>query len=81
MSPGPWDEAYEQAYQRRLARALRPGEGGFGDQFWFEFDQLRFGRLRHFLLARRPDAQPDPSLLVYRLSAEDLTAALGYQVR
>lgn len=81
MTPGPWDDAYEQAYQRRLTRALRPAEGGFDDQFWFEFDQLRFGRLRHFLLTRRPDAQPDPSLLVYRLSAEELSTALGYQVR
>lgn len=81
MAPGPWTEAYEQAYQTRLQRAFAGVRADLPPNFWLEFDQLRFGRLRHFLLERNPDAQPDPSILIYRLSAEDLSKALGYRVR
>jgi hypothetical protein len=63
-----------------LARILAPDRLKLGSDLWFEWDQLRFTRLRHFLKTRKPDAQPDPSILVYRLSAEDLSAALGYRV-
>jgi hypothetical protein len=80
MAPGPWTQAHEQAYQARLIRILAPDRMQLGSDFWFEWDQLRFTRLRHFLRTRKPDAQPDPSILVYRLTAEDLSEALGYRV-
>ena len=80
MAPGPWTEAHEQAYQRRLAQIAAPDRMKLGSDVWFEWDQLRFARLRHFLRAQKPAAQPDPSILVYRLSAADLTEALGYRV-
>ena len=36
------------------------------------FDELRFGRLCHFLRQREPDAHIGYSILIYRLTAEDL---------
>lgn len=80
LSPGPWTAAHEQAYQDRLPRALGPERLQLGGDFWFEWDQLRFGRLRHFLRRRPPDAQPDPSILVYRLGDTELVQALGHPV-
>ncbi|HRG54600.1 MAG TPA: hypothetical protein PLG56_01050, partial [Lacunisphaera sp.] len=80
MAPGAWTEALEQAYQQRLAKIVTPDRRKLGSDLWFEWDQLRFARLRHFLRTQKPAAQPDPSILVYRLSAADLTEALGYRV-
>ncbi len=80
MVPGPWTEAQEQAYQKRLLLVFSENRLKLGGDFWLEWDQLRFARLRQFLHTRPPDAQPDPSILIYRLSTEDLSQALGYRV-
>jgi len=48
---------------------------------WKQFEQLRFARLCHYLRARRPDAQPGYSILVYRLDQAELDAALNGDLR
>ena len=41
------------------------------------FDQLRFSRLCKYLQRRAPDAEAGYAILIYRLSANDLSAALS----
>ncbi|HWA27702.1 MAG TPA: glycosyltransferase family 39 protein [Lacunisphaera sp.] len=43
---------------------------------WALYEQLRFARLCYYLRARRPDAMAGYSILIYRLSEAELTAAL-----
>lgn len=43
---------------------------------WTHYESLRFARLCHYLRARQPDAQVGYSILIYRLTAEQLQAAL-----
>ena len=81
MAPGPWTAAHETAYQARLPLVFSENRMKLGGEFWLEWDQLRFARLRHFLLRQKPLARPDPSILIYRLGAGELSAALGYPVR
>jgi hypothetical protein len=65
---GPWTPAYENRY-RALTQSDRPED-------YVEFDQLRFARLCKFLQRRAPDADVGFSILIFRLSAEELHAAL-----
>jgi hypothetical protein len=76
MTPGPWTAEHERVYRSLWQQAYAPDRAARSADFWLQWDQIRFGRLRHFLRQRAPDAQPDPSLLVYRLTAADLTTAL-----
>ena len=76
LVPGPWRPDYEKRYQQMLAEFLRSDPHLLPATFWSEWDQVRFGRLAHYLCRRAPDAQPDPSLLVYRLSQDELVRAL-----
>ena len=48
---------------------------------WGRYEQLRFARLCHYLRARRPDAQPGYSILVYRLNQVEIDAALNGDLR
>lgn len=52
-----------------------------GEQYWrdlfAQFDQLRTGRLAAFLRRRQPDATIGYSILIYRLSAGDVSSALN----
>lgn len=48
---------------------------------WNRYEILRFARLCHYLRARRPDAQPGYSILVYRLSQAEIDAALNGDLR
>jgi hypothetical protein len=43
---------------------------------WTLYEQLRFARLCHYLRARRPDGTAGYSILIYRLTAAELAAAL-----
>ena len=43
---------------------------------WVVFEQLRFARLCHYLRARQPEGMAGYSILIYRLSREELAAAL-----
>jgi hypothetical protein len=66
---GRWTTEWEQAWQK--ARAKPPSSEAYK-----EFDYLRFARLCKYLQLRTPDAEAGYSILIYRLSATDLNAAL-----
>ncbi|MFI5335608.1 MAG: glycosyltransferase family 39 protein [Opitutales bacterium] len=74
---GPWSPAYEGAYQslaRDLAaNAIPPAE--MPDAL-VRFDQLRFGRLCHFLAGRPPDALVANTIFIFRLDDAELAQAL-----
>ncbi|HEY5658412.1 MAG TPA: glycosyltransferase family 39 protein [Myxococcota bacterium] len=79
--PGPWTAAREAQYQRaRDARAAGPGALDSRAQGLRRaqrtYDQLRFGRLAAYLRRREPDAHVGYSILIYRLSEQQLHAAL-----
>lgn len=68
---GKWCRFYEQDYQRLLASdEARRGE----HDLWL---QLRFGRLAAYLRQREPDDNVGHSILIYRLSDDDVRAALS----
>jgi len=89
---GPWTPAWEREYQqlRRFAPALQvelarivpdprhpyaappPAEAA-----WRRFDQLRFARLCACLRARAPEAMIGYSILIYRLSDEEVDRMLN----
>jgi 4-amino-4-deoxy-L-arabinose transferase-like glycosyltransferase len=82
--PGPWTDEYESRY-RFLARVLDPAatrdelirwtkEVGPGN-FIGEYEQLRFGRLCAFLRQREPDDEVGYSILIYRLTDEEVRRA------
>jgi hypothetical protein len=73
-APGPWTREHEVLYRR--LRAVLVSAGNFTPDQARAWDQIRFARLRHYLLGQKPVAQPDLSLLVYRLSAAQLNEAL-----
>ena len=94
---GPWTLENERLYQQlRLNdanfRALQAGERDRPELLlgltraewtnaWDQYERLRFARLCHYLRARRPDAQPGYSILVYRLSQEEIDATLNGDLR
>jgi hypothetical protein len=59
--------------QRRLI--AKRGEAFWRDLLW-TFDMLRQARLTAYLRGREPDAEVGHSILIYRLSAEEVRAAL-----
>ena len=83
----PWDEGREQQYREQLSRLremeqaepLRLDDAGsvrLWQSFAAELAQLQSGRLRAYLVGRRPDAMVGYSILIYRLSDKELRAAL-----
>jgi hypothetical protein len=68
---GEWTPAMEAQYQE-VRRMPAQAQAELGDVL----EQLSFGRLSAFLRRRDPTAQVANSLLVFRLSAEDLAEAL-----
>jgi hypothetical protein len=77
--PGPWAEPYESAYQRaRLAvESSSPTAGSAARiQRASAFEQLRMARLFSFLRKRDPDDHVGYSILIFRLSDEDIRRAL-----
>ena len=85
--PGPWTPLHEQRYQR--ARGIIEPLLVAGDPQDFvtlrgteqriayrTFDELRFGRLAAHLRRREPDAQIGFSILIYRLSEDEIRSAL-----
>ena len=87
LAPGPWAAPYEQRYQSTLAdlRAIaatsdeaerqRLTSDFLREKFLF-FEQLRFARLCAFLRRRAPDDNVGYSILIYRLSDQDVREAL-----
>ena len=66
---GPWTPALEQRWQ--AFRITPPTADNYA-----EFDQLRFSRLSKYLQTRPHDALVAYTILVHRLTADDLRAAL-----
>ncbi|TMA81312.1 MAG: glycosyltransferase family 39 protein [Deltaproteobacteria bacterium] len=87
LVPGPWAMPYEQHYQEALAglRAIASTSDEaerqqltsdfLRDEFLL-FEQLRFARLCAFLRRREPDDNVGYSILIYRLSDQDVREAL-----
>ena len=87
---GPWTLELEREYQSLrpmepfFARYDRDPEGRAAllrdapaerwEAGWKRFNVLRFARLCHYLRLRTPDANIGHSILIYRLSAEELAA-------
>lgn len=94
---GPWTLENERLYQLlrqndpsfrtlRFDAQGRPvtAQGFTSEEWtkaWKQFEQLRFARLCHYLRARKPDAQPGYSILVYRLDQAEIDAALNGDLR
>jgi len=76
---GPWSASYERAYQNLPAEinALDlTRDATTRETLLIQLEQLRFGRLCHYLERREPDAIVANSIHVYRLSDADLDHAL-----
>ncbi len=79
--PGPWRPQYEELWRKidepvQQARRQNPsGRLSFRREHWSLYQRGRFARLCAYLRQRGPDAQIDPSLLVFRLTQEDLQQA------
>jgi len=77
---GPWSAPYEQAYQRarlEIERATPAANDRAWRQLASDFDQLRMARLFAYLRRREPDDQIGYSILIFRLSNEDVQQALN----
>jgi hypothetical protein len=84
---GPWTPANEGAFQhllRQMRAEIARGErdtviaefgNGPSKPLW-DLDRLRFARLAQYLRLRRPDAMIGYSILIYRLSDEEIHAAV-----
>jgi len=83
---GPWTPEHERHY--RELQALRP-EFAQGRELegFVTFNRLRFARLCKYLQSRQPDGDAGHSILIFRLTAAELHAALempvtgGYPLR
>lgn len=91
-----WTDQQEASYQklRRIEdnfRAIQanPGQPGVMGEIpaekwdigWNVFEDLRFARLCLYLRARQPDGMAGYSILIFRLTAEELTAVLERDTR
>lgn len=80
---GPWTPDQENEYQllRRLDRQASDATGQpLTHELWRKYDELRFARLCHYLRARSADAMVGYSILIYRVSEEELSTALDGDV-
>jgi hypothetical protein len=92
-APGAWTPEYEKRYQDALynlrlydstrvdpaARAALRRQTG--DEFWIKmfhlFERLRFARLAAYLRTREPEANVGYSILIYRLTDEEVARAVA----
>jgi hypothetical protein len=85
---GPWTPANEALYQHLLRQMRAEIAAGKRDTLIAEFgngpskplwdlDRLRFARLAQYLRLRQPDAMIGYSILIYRLSDEEVHAAVN----
>lgn len=89
---GPWQVRYERSYQKALKEVpilLEPAKNQQAYQKMLKeigqerlskaiiaFDRLRLARLAAYLRQREPDDSIGYSILIYRLTEEDVRAAL-----
>ncbi len=90
--PGRWNQGYEDSYQQDRQSVERfyqvqahptfkwqdidaPSQKMLFDIF-HRYERLRFSRLASYLRSREPDDQVGYSILIYRLTEEDLAKAL-----
>jgi 4-amino-4-deoxy-L-arabinose transferase-like glycosyltransferase len=87
--PGQWNHTYEQAYEQKAkevqvfvasdARGRGQLIANSGEQYWWQlfraYEHARLARLTSFLRQREPDYQVNYSILIYRLSADDVNRA------
>ena len=89
---GPWTSEREKSYQEGRAKeplfreylnnpAVRAelqqlGQAEAFEKTWINYDALRFARLCHYLRARPPEAMIGYSILIYRLSDDEVAAVL-----
>ena len=75
---GQWDQNFEDAYQIALKNLV--DEQKFITQndpkIDWNFNQLQFARLSHYLKRREPDENIGYSILIYKVSADELKTAL-----
>jgi hypothetical protein len=89
---GPWTAENERQYQglkrneakfhdfqsgKNRASLLREATAAEWQVAWDLYEQLRFARLCHYLRARRPDANINYSILIYRLDQQEIDDALN----
>ncbi len=89
---GPWAFPYEKAYEKVLSKMfewqqaeknptdLEQLRRKYGEKFWNDtfifFDHLQFSRLCAYLRKKTPDDNIGYSILIYRLTDEEVRAAL-----
>ena len=89
---GPWTAEQEKAYQIGRAKeplfreywnnaTIRAelkqlGQNAAFEKTWKDYDILRFARLCHYLRAKKPEASIGYSILIYRLSEDEITNGL-----
>lgn len=66
---GPWTPEFETRWQQVRSAPLT-------DDTYPDYDELRFARLCKYLQGREPDSHAGYSILIFRLTTEDLRAAL-----
>jgi hypothetical protein len=92
-APGAWRPEYEKRYQDALynlrlfdSTAANPKARDSlvkqtGEDFWWRLfhlvEQLRFARLAAFLRQREPDANVGHSILIYRLTDDEVSRAVS----
>lgn len=92
-APGAWTPAFEKRYQDALYNMrLFDSTGAIpkaraallkqtGEEFWWKtfhlVENLRFARLAAFLRQRKPDANVGYSILIYRLTDDDVERAVA----
>jgi hypothetical protein len=86
---GPWRRGYEEAYWAQVRFWHAPPPPGVNstprdtlspaDRYerLLDYEQLRFGRLCHYLQNRPPDALITHTFLVFKLDASDIKMALS----
>lgn len=84
---GPWNDRFERLYQRlrsemngRVPAQIAPADKSRLLQDAKDFEILELGRLCHFLGDRMPNEIVGGSLLIFRLSDDDVNLALNAQL-
>ena len=78
MSPCSRPTATDPAARARLEKEVAPEKWTVSRD---RFQHLRFARLCYCLRARKPDAMIGYSILIYRLTADEVAAATGGSLR